>query len=212
MDLYFSPLACSMATRIALYEAGAQARYIQVDTKSKQLPDGSDFYPISPLGQVPVLRTDEGWLLTENTAVLPYVADHFPAARLAPATGTAQRARLQQWLGFISTELHKAVFVPLLDARAPEDVKRYARDKAALRLGVLQDHLAQSEYLLDAFSVGDAYLVTVLNWASYGGIDLSQWPAVAGYYKRLMQRSSVAKAAGEEFALFQEEVAKRVKN
>jgi glutathione S-transferase len=100
----------------------------------------------------------------------------------------------------------------LLDARAPEDVKRYARDKAALRLGVLRDHLAQSEYLLDAFSVGDAYLVTVLNWASHGGIDLSQWPAVAAYYKRLMRRPSVAKAAGEEFALFEEEMAKRAKN
>jgi glutathione S-transferase len=212
MDLYFSPLACSLATRIALYEAGAQARFIQVDTKSKKLSDGSDFYPISPLGQVPVLRTDEGWLLTENTAILPYVADHFPAAGLAPAAGTAQRARLQQWLGFISTELHKGVFVPLLDARAPEDVKHYARDKAALRLGVLQDHLAQNEYLLDAFSVGDAYLVTVLNWAQYGGIDLSEWPAVAAYYKRLMQRPSVAKAAAEEIALFQEEVAKRAKS
>jgi glutathione S-transferase len=212
MDLYFSPLACSLATRIALYEAGEQAGFIQVDTKSKKLSDGSDFYPISPLGQVPVLRTDEGWLLTENTAILPYVADHFPAAGLAPAAGTAQRARLQQWLGFISTELHKGVFVPLLDARAPEDVKRYARDKAALRLGVLQDHLAQNEYLLDAFSVGDAYLVTVLNWAQYGGIDLSEWPAVAAYYKRLMQRPSVAKAAAEEIALFQEEVAKRAKS
>jgi glutathione S-transferase len=140
------------------------------------------------------------------------VADRYPAARLAPAAGTAQRARLQQWLGFISTELHKAVFVPLLDARAPEDVKRYARDKASSRLGVLQDHLAQSEYLLDGFSVGDAYLVTVLNWASYGGIDLSQWPTVAEYYKRLMQRPSVARAAAEEIALFDEEVARRAKS
>ncbi|HEX3638720.1 MAG TPA: glutathione binding-like protein [Paraburkholderia sp.] len=212
MDLYFSPLACSLATRIALYEAGAQAGFIQVDTKSKRLSDGSDFYPISPLGQVPVLRTDEGWLLSENTAILPYVADRYPAARLAPAAGTAQRARLQQWLGFISTELHKAVFVPLLDARAPEEVKRYVRDKASLRLGVLQDHLAHSEYLLDGFSVGDAYLVTVLNWASYGGIDLSQWPTVAEYYKRLMRRPSVAKAAAEEIALFEEEVARRAKS
>jgi glutathione S-transferase len=212
MDLYFSPLACSLATRIALYEAGAQAGFIQVDTKSKRLSDGSDFYPISPLGQVPVLRTGEGWLLSENTAILPYVADRYPAARLAPAAGTAQRARLQQWLGFISTELHKAVFVPLLDARAPEEVKRYARDKASLRLGVLQDHLAHSEYLLDGFSVGDAYLVTVLNWASYGGIDLSQWPTVAEYYKRLMRRPSVAKAAAEEIALFEEEVARRAKS
>jgi len=78
MDLYFSPLACSLATRITLYEAGAQAGFIQVDTKQKKLRDGSDFYPVNALGQVPVLRTDEGWLLTENTAILPYVADQFP--------------------------------------------------------------------------------------------------------------------------------------
>ena len=100
MELYFSPLACSLATRIALYEANADAQFIQVDTKSKRLRDGSDFYPINPLGQVPVLRTDEGWLLKENTAILPYVADAFPAARLAPATGTAERAQAAGVVGF----------------------------------------------------------------------------------------------------------------
>ena len=129
MELYFSPLACSLATRIALYEANADAQFIEVDTKSKQLRDGSDFYPINPLGQVPVLRTDDGWLLRENTAILPYVADAFPAARLAPAAGTAERAKLQEWLGFISTELHKGVFVPLLDPHAPTDVRAYTRKK-----------------------------------------------------------------------------------
>jgi len=211
LSLYFAPLACSLGTRIALYEAGAHVEYIQVDTTLKQLRDGSNFYPINPLGQVPVLRTEEGWLLSENTAILPYVADRFPAAQLAPPAGTLQRARLQQWLGFIGTELHKAVFVPLLDRRAPEEVKRYARDKAALRLGILQKHLAVNDYLLDRFSVADAYLLAVLNWASFTGVDLAEWPAVSAYFRRLLARASVAEALSEEQALYKDEVARRAR-
>ncbi|PQV46442.1 glutathione S-transferase [Paraburkholderia sp. BL21I4N1] len=209
MELYFSPLACSLATRIALYEANAEARFIEVDTKSKQLRDGSNFYPINPLGQVPVLRTDEGWLLKENTAILPYVADAFPAARLAPAVGTAERAKLQEWLGFISTELHKGVFVPLLDPHASSDVRAYTQKKVALRLDLLEQHLGEQEFLLDRFTVADAYLVTVLNWAQYGGVDLAKWPAVAAYYKRTTLRPLVARALTEEIALFGEEQARR---
>ena len=147
MDLYFSPLACSLATRITFYEANADANFIQVNTKKKRVADGTDFYPVSPLGQVPVLRTDEGWLLTENTAILPYVADQFPHARLMPPAGTAGRAKVQQWLGFISTELHKAVVVPLLDPGASEDVLNYTRKRVPLRLAVLDAHFAaQTEF------------------------------------------------------------------
>jgi glutathione S-transferase len=207
MSLYFAPLACSLATRIALYEAGAHVEYIQVDTRSKRLRDGSDFYPVNPLGQVPVLRTEEGWLLSENTAILPYVADRFPAAQLAPPAGTLQRARLQQWLGFISTELHKAVFIPLLDPHAPEEVKRYAREKVALRMGMLHKQLAANDYLLDGFSVADAYLFAVLNWVPHTGVDLAPWPAVGAYYKRLLKRASVAEALSEEVAIYEQEVA-----
>lgn len=209
MQLYFSPLACSLATRIALYEANADAQFIEVDTKSKQLRDGSDFYPINPLGQVPVLRTDDGWLLRENTAILPYVADAFPAARLAPAVGTAERAKLQEWLGFISTELHKGVFVPLLDPHAPADVQIYTRKKVSLRLGVLEEHLRGREFLIEHFTVADAYLVTVLNWAQHSGVDLAEWPSVAAYYERTVHRPQVAKALAEEVALFVEEQARR---
>ena len=205
MELYFSPLACSLATRISLYEAGAEARFIEVDTKSKRLRDGSDFYPINPLGQVPVLRTDDGWLLRENTAILPYVADAFPAAALAPQPGTAERAKLQEWLGFVSTELHKAVFVPLLDPLAPADVHAYTRKKVALRLDLLEQHLRDREFLLERFSVADAYLVPVLTWARYAGVELAQWPSVQRYYERLTRRASVAKALAEEIALYGEE-------
>jgi glutathione S-transferase len=208
MELYFAPLACSLATRIALYEAGATARYTQADTHTKTLSDGSDFFAVNPMGQVPALRLDDGTILTENTAVLQYVAEKFPHARLAPPPGL-ERSRMQQWLGFIGTELHKAVFVPMLDEHAPEEVKRYSREKLQRRMETLQAHLHGREFLLEEFSIADAYLATILNWAQATQVDLKQWPVVYDYHQRMLKRPSIAKAAGEEFALYKEEVAKR---
>jgi glutathione S-transferase len=208
MDLYFSPLACSMATRIALYEAGAPANFIGVDTRAKRLTDGSDFMGVNAMGQVPVLRTDEGELLTENPVVLQYVADHLPQSGLAPRDGMA-RYRLQQWLNFTTSELHKVVFVPLLDPAAGEDAKAYARQKAEARLSYLNGYLQGREYLLDRFTVADAYLVTVLNWARFTGVDLGKWPAVKSYMDRMYERPSVAKAMAEEMASYQEQQARR---
>jgi glutathione S-transferase len=208
MNLYFSPLACSLATRISLYEAAAAAEYTRVDTRAKRVADGSDFYETNPMGQVPVLRTDDGMLLFENSAVLQYVADRFPDAQLAPASGR-DRYRLQQWLSFIGTELHKAVFVPLLDPSAPDAVRAYARDKAALRLGILERHLAGREFLLDRFSVADAYLVTVLNWAGPTRIDLGAFPAVRDYHQRLQKRPSIARALAEELAMYRDQQQRR---
>jgi glutathione S-transferase len=207
MDLYFSPLACSMATRIALYEAAVDARFLQVDTKAKRTQDGSDYLVINPLGLVPAIRTDEGALLTENAAILQYVADDLRNADLAPAAGM-ERSRLQQWLSFIGTELHKALFVPLLDRNAPEAAKAYAREKGESRLAYLDQYLAGRDYLLDRFSIADAYLFTVLNWSSASQIDLGRWPAVKTYYSRMRQRPSVAKALAEERELYAEEQAR----
>jgi glutathione S-transferase len=209
MELYFAPLACSLATRIALYEAGADTRYVQVDTQSKQMAEGGSFYSVNPLGQVPVLREDDGWQLTENTAVLPYVADRYPEARLAPPAGTRERAQMQQWLGFIGTELHKAVFFPLLTPGTSAAVKDYARSNVALRFEVLERHLEGRTYLLDAFSVADAYLFVILNWAPHVQIDLAAWPAIAAYGQRLLERPAVAKALRDELDLFMRERAKR---
>src|SRR5262245_19923692 len=152
LQLYFSPLACSMATRIALHEAGASATFVEVEPRTKQTPDGADYRAIHPLGLVPALRTDDGEVITANAAILQHVADRFPASHLAPAGGVA-RTRLQQWLCFIGTELHKAVFAPLLDRGAAEAVKAYALDKAPARLAVLERHLAGRAFLLDDFSV-----------------------------------------------------------
>jgi glutathione S-transferase len=204
MDLYFSPLACSMASRIALYEAGADVGFLEVDPRTKRLADDTDFLQVNPMGMVPVLRTDGGWLLTENTAILPWIADRFPAAELSPPPGR-QRAELQRWLGVVNSELHKAVFAPLLDPSAPDAVKAWTRDKAAQRFEVLQHHLANREYLLDRFSMADAYLATVLNWASYCNIDLSAWPAVDAYFRRRRKRPTVARAFAEEAALYRHE-------
>jgi glutathione S-transferase len=200
MQLYFAPLACSMATRIALYEAGADADYIYRD-HSKKLPDGSDFHAINPLGMVPTLRTDDGELLTENAAILQYVAERYPQAELAPTSGI-QRARMQQWLCYIGTELHKALFIPLLDKRAPQESKAYALTLADSRLGLLDKHLAGREFLLDQFSIADAYLCTVLNWTRAVPIDLAKWPNVKAYHSRMRKRPSIARAWDEEVAMY----------
>ncbi|HEX7789481.1 MAG TPA: glutathione S-transferase N-terminal domain-containing protein, partial [Afipia sp.] len=125
MDLYFTPLSCSMATRIALYEAGADANYLEVDRKTKLVrQDNTDFTAINPLGIVPTLRTDDGDILTENAAILQHVADRFPDAKIN-ALSPRERSRLQQWLCFIGTELHKSLFNPLLDPKAPAEMKAY---------------------------------------------------------------------------------------
>ena len=209
MDLYFSPLACSMAARIAFYEAGANASYLEVDPKSKRVQhDDSDFLAVNPLGLVPTLRTDDGVILTENAAILQYVADHLPDAGIS-ARNAAERSRLQQWLCFIGTELHKALFVPLLDRKAGPEVKAYVLAKNLSRLDYLENYLRGRDYLLDHFSVADAYLVTVINWTmATPPVELSKWPTVKAYYERLRTRPSIARALAEEFELYKAELAR----
>ena len=197
-----------MATRIALYKGGIKANFIAVDTQAKKLADGSDFFAVNDMGQVPVLHTDSGELLTENPVVLQYVADQHPQSGLAPQTGI-ERYRLQQWLNFTTSELHKVVFVPLLNPTSTEGAKQYAREKAERRLAHLNRHLDGREFLLDRFTVADAYLVTVLHWARFVGIDLAKWPAVGAYFDRIAKRANVAKAMAEEMALYQESQARR---
>ena len=208
MDLYFSPLACSLATRIALYEAGSDAGFIEVDPKTKRImDDGSDYLKVYPLGMVPALRVDDGALLTENAAILQYVADRFPAAQLAPEPGIA-RTRLQQWLCFIGTELHKALFIPLFDKKAPDGTAANTLAKGESRLAYLNDYLTGREFLLDGFSVADAYLYTVLNWSMATPVKFDRFPAIAAYFERMKQRPSIAKAFAEELALYKAEMAR----
>jgi len=210
MDLYFSPLACSMATRIAFYEANETANYLEVDPKTKVVQnDGSDFRKVNPLGLVPTLRTDDGVVLTENAAILQYVADRFRKAGIG-TNSAIERSRLHQWLCFIGTELHKGLFVPLLDKKAGPEVKSYVLEKNLSRLDYLETYLKGHEHLLDHFSVADAYLVTVINWTvATPPVALAKWPAVQAYYERLRARPSVAKAIAEEFELYKAELARQ---
>jgi glutathione S-transferase len=209
MDLYFSPLACSLASRIALYEADADAdaRFIEVDPKTKRTMAGDDYRALYPLGLVPLIRLDDGSLLSENAAVLQYVAARHPGANLG-GRDDLERARLQQWLCFIGTELHKALFIPLFDQSLSEDAKARARDKSESRFAFLDNHLRGRDFLLDRFTVADAYLYTVLNWTGSTKVDLTPWPAIAAYHKRMQARPSIAKAFKEEFALYQAELAR----
>ncbi|MGO4712432.1 glutathione binding-like protein [Bradyrhizobium sp. 2TAF24] len=209
MDLYFSPLACSMATRIALYEAGADATYLEVDPKTKQVQrDGSDFRDVNSLGLVPTLRTDDDVVLTENAAILQYVAERFPGAGMA-AENAQERARLQQWLCFIGTELHKGLFLPLLDRKAPADVHAYTLKKYLSRLDYLNRYLDGRAFVLDHFSVADAYLATVLNWSmATPMIDFKAYPAVTAYLTRMRARPSIARAMAEELELYKAEIAR----
>ena len=207
MDLYFSPMACSLASRIALYEAGGEARFIEVDAKTKRTLDGTDYLQIYPLGLVPLLRLDDGSLLSENAAILQYIAGRYPQAGLAPSDDIG-RAHLQQWLCFIGTELHKGFFNPLFDQAAPEGTRQHILNKFGSRLKFLDDHLVGREFLLDRFTVADAYLYTILNWTAPTRVDLAPWPAIKAYHERLRTRAKLARAFQEEIALYQAELAR----
>ena len=211
MDLFFSPLACSMSARIALDEAGASANLVEVDTQAKRvLKTGEDYRAINPLGYVPALRLDDGTVLTENAAILQFISDAHPAAGVAPAkSDPVARARLRQWLSFIGTELHKGLMLPLLGSETPPEVKAWTVRKYASRLAYLDDKLKGREYLLDRFSVADAYLATVLNWTrATPEINLGAYPNIKSYLERMRSRPSVAAALGIEIPLYQAEVAR----
>jgi glutathione S-transferase len=209
MELYFSPLACSMATRIALYEAGQKADFIEVDPKTKTVvKNNSDFYAVNPLGLVPVVRTDDGVILTENAAILQHVAERFADSGIGAKPGI-ERSKLQQWLCFIGTEVHKSLFTPLLGKTTPAEVKAYTLEKYLSRLQHLDNYLKGREYLLDHFSVADAYLTTVLNWSiATPMIDFSKYPNVMAYLERMKERPAVARALAEEFELYKAEMAR----
>lgn len=210
MDLFFSPLACSMSGRIALAEAGASVNLMEVDSDTKRvLATGEDYRGINPLGYVPALRLDDGVVLTENAAILQYIAEAFPDAKLAPADPPG-RARLRQWLSFIGAEIHRALLAPLISRKTPPEVRAWVVRQYASRLAYLDEALAGREFLLDQFSVADAYLATVLNWTrAIPEIDLASYPNVKAYLDRMRQRPSVATALGVETPLYQAEITRQ---
>ncbi|MEQ9324322.1 MAG: glutathione binding-like protein [Polyangiaceae bacterium] len=199
MELFFAPMACSLATRIALSEAGAEATFTEVDTRTATTTDGRDYLAINPLGLVPALRTDEGVILTENVAILAYVAER--TGTLTPSD-EAGRQRMLQWLSFVSTELHCRLFGWQFDPAAPTEIKAHAVEKGKSRLDYLERHLDGRDCVLDEFSVVDAYLTTVLNWAQATPVDLSAWPAIGAYLDRMRARPSVAASIAVELPLY----------
>ena len=203
MRLYFIPFACSLAVRAALDEAGLAAEFIQAGPGDRTLPDGRSFRELNPLGQVPVLELDDGDMLTEGPAILQYIADRTPEAGLAPAPGTQQRYHLQKWLNFVSTELHKFVFTPLMSRDAPAEARSYALGNAQARLDYLSNHLSGRDFLMDRFSIADAYLLAVLNWCESGGIDIAAWPMLKEYRSRLRKWPSLARAMQAERPLLE---------
>jgi len=208
MDLYFAPLACSLATRIALYEIDRPANFICVDRLAGKLEDGSDYHQLNAMGQVPMLRTDTGERLTETAAILQYVADLDEEGRLAPKSGL-ERYRLQQWLNFIASELHKALFYPQFSPDSNDGAKSFSRKLLDKRFDYLDRHLTGRDFLLDHFTVADAYLATVLGWTRPVGIDLGQWPAIKDYFTRMRARPAVARAVAEEYALYEAQEERR---
>jgi glutathione S-transferase len=208
VDLYFSPMACSLASRISLYEAGAQdVQFVEVDPKTKRTMAGANYFDVYSLGLVPYLRLDDGSAVSENAAILQYIASRYPDSELAPKN-ERERAQLQQWLCFIGTELHKGMFIPLFDKNAPEGTREHTLKKYESRWKYLNNHLAGRQYLLDRFTVADAYLYTILNWTVPTQVDLTPYPAIKSYYASLQTRPSVVKAFSEEMALYKAELAR----
>jgi len=198
MKLYYSPAACSLASHIALIETGLPFKTAKVNLRDKVVDGSEDYRAINSKGYVPALKLDDGSVLTEGGAILQYVADRKPEAKLAPPWGTMDRYRLQEWLTFVGTEIHKGMS-PLWNPKLAEDARAAAVERLSLRLDWLAKHLAHHDYVMgDHFTVADAYLFTVLNWKGPLKLDLSKWPVLEAYHARLAARPSVRAAMKAE--------------
>jgi glutathione S-transferase len=198
MKLYYSPGACSLSPHIVLNEAGLPFEKVKTDTRAKTFEGGGDFWKVNALGYVPVLELDDGTRLTEGPAIVQWIADQVPAKKLAPPNGTPERTQLQQWLNFISTELHKG-FSPLFNPAMPDEAKKIFRDRLGTRFAHVHNHLASNDYLLGKeFSVADAYLFTISNWAARADVDLGPHANVLAYRKRVGARPAVQAALKAE--------------
>jgi glutathione S-transferase len=197
MELFASPMACSLASHITAIEAGLPVKVRFV--KDKKTDDGGDYYGISAHGYVPALRLDDGRVLNENASVLQYLADARPEAGLAPAWGGFERYQLIDTLNYLGTEVHKRIFYQVFAPTSPEPAKAAAKALIGPTLEHLARRLAGRDTLVgDRFTVADAYLVTMLNWFAFIGTDLKRWPVLAAYHAKHLERPSVAQAMGVE--------------
>lgn len=198
MKLFYTPGACSLAAHIVALETGVAASYEKVDLRAKKTEAGADFFQINPKGYVPTLQLDNGEVLTEVSAIVQYLADHAPKSGLLPETGAPERYRVLEWIGFISTELHKG-FSPLFRPDTPEAFKTIAIANLQRRLAYLDEALAGRAYLIgDQFTVADAYAFTILRWTGAMKIDISAYKNILGYMDRVGQREKVRQALQDE--------------
>jgi glutathione S-transferase len=198
MQLYFAPGACSLASHITAREAGIDIDLKRADTKTKKLEDGSDYLAVNSKGAVPALKLDNGQVLTEGVAIMQYLADQKPESNLAPRNGTLERYRVQEWLNYITSEVHKG-FSPLWNPTADPAVKSYALDGLKKKFDWLNTQLSGKKYLTgDNFTVADAYLFTVMNWTNFLAVDLTPWPALKEFQARVAARPKVQEALAAE--------------
>ena len=198
MKLYYAPGACSLSPHIVAREAGIPVQLQKVNTKDKSMEGGGDFWQVNPRGYVPVLELDNGERLTEGPAIVQYLADQKPESGLAPKWGTVERYRLQEWLNFLTSEVHKQ-FSPLFKPNTPEDYKAIAKQNIATRFDWLDKQLAGKDYLMGKqFTVADAYLFVLSNWTKPTQIDLAKWPNIQAFNKRVAARPKVKEAMQEE--------------
>jgi len=198
MKLYYARGACSLAVHIVLLETNRRCELERVDLKTHRTASGADYYQINPKGYVPALVLNGGTMLTEAGAILQYLADLEPDSGLAPPWGTFARYRLQEWLFFLSSELHKA-FGPLFRPDTPDHIASRARGRIGERLAFIQNDFADRGYLMgETFTIADAYLYVLLTWCPKFGIDLALWPNLQDYEERISQRASVIEALAQE--------------
>lgn len=198
MKLYYSPGACSLASHISLYETGLPFEIDRLIRTTKMTVGGENYMQVNTKGYVPTIKLDDGRVLTESAAVLQYIADQKPDSGLAPKAGTMERYRLQEWLTFISSEIHKS-FSPLFNKEAAEEVKSYARNMLGKRLPYAETQLANKPYLMgDHFTVADAYFFVVMNWSKIVGFDLTPFPHIKEFLARIAARPAVQAAMKAE--------------
>jgi glutathione S-transferase len=198
MQLYYSPGACSLASHITLLEAGLPFDLKRADLKAKKVEDGSDYLAINSKGAVPALKLDNGQVLTEGVAIMQYLADQKPESNLAPKNGTFERYRLQEWLNYLTSELHKS-YSPLFNPANDPAVKDYALTNLRKKYDWISSQLTGKKYLTgDTFTIADSYLFTLLNWAQGLSIDLTPWPALREFQARVAARPKVQEAMNAE--------------
>ena len=198
MKLYYAQGVCSLSPHICLREAGLKFELVKVDIRAHRLDDGGDYLKVNPNGYVPVLELDNGERITEGPAIVQFIADLAPAARLAPPNGTLERTRLQSWLNFISSEIHKG-YSPLFNPAANDDFKAWQRQRLAERHEWLAREMVGRQYLMgEQFTCADAYLFTTLGWMGFVGLDLASFPTLMAYRERVASRPRVREALKAE--------------